>query len=296
MVTKIKRAFDFEMDDFTYVTDTKCPNCGGDMRAWIIKEGMEPRGGQVCMNLEVINGKERWGGCGYRMQRRKEIQDVAAKLNQSKEQRAYGYFVKNSVVSNDKVLGRLLDGFITEDKETKLALDLSRYTAQEMSENVIAHALYLGKTGTGKTHLAVGVAREMMRLSNFDKKAMFISYPEYYSLVQSMFQVKEAAKMIELEIMSEVKKADLVILDDLGAEIGEIGESRKPTDNNIKMLTRILDAREEKNLIVTSNLTGNDISSLYGERVMSRIRSNLKTKNGNDRIIKLRNSKDYRTN
>ena len=284
------------MDEFTYVTETKCPNCGGEMRAWIVKEDMEPRGGQVCMNLEVINGKERWGGCGYRMQRKKEIKDVADKLNQSREQRAYGYFAKNSVISNDKVLGRLLDGFFTEDKETKLALDLSRYTAQEMSENVIAHALYLGKTGTGKTHLAVGVAREMMRLSDFSKKAMFISYPEYYSLVQSMYQVQEAAKMVELEIMSEVKKADLVILDDLGAEIGEIGESRKPTDNNIKMLTRILDAREEKNLIVTSNLTGNDISKLYGERVMSRIRSNLKTKNGNDRIIQLRNSKDYRTN
>ncbi|MDR2278590.1 MAG: ATP-binding protein [Vagococcus sp.] len=293
---KMKNPFNFDMDEFTYVTDHICPQCGGEMRAWIIKEGMEPRGSQVCMNLEIIDGKERWGGCGYRMQLKKEAENVAKKLSQSLEQKAYGYLAKNSIVANDKTLKRLLDGFIANEKETQQALTLSRYMAKEIAQGKTVHALYLGKTGTGKTHLAIGVAREMMKQSKFSKNAMFISYPEYYSLVQSMYQVQEAARTVELEIMYEIKKADLVILDDLGAEIGGIGESRKPTDNNIKMLTRILDAREEKNLIITSNLSGKDIINLYGERAMSRIRSNLKTSNGNERIIQLKDSADYRAN
>lgn len=292
----MKNPFNFDMDEFTYVTDHICPQCGGEMRAWIVKEGMKPRGGQVCMNLEIIDGKERWGGCGYRMQREREAKDVAQKLNQSLEQKANGYLAKNSIVANDKTLKRLLDGFVATEKETQQALNSSRYTAREIVQGDIVHALYLGKTGTGKTHLAVGVAREMMKLSKFSKNAMFISYPEYYSLVQSMYQVQEAARAVELEIMYEIKKTDLLILDDLGAEIGGIGESRKPTDNNIKMLTRILDAREEKNLIITSNLSGRDIINLYGERAMSRIRSNLKTSNGNERIIQLKDSADYRAN
>lgn len=292
----MKSAFSFDMNEITYVTEDRCPQCGGEMRGWIIKEGMKPRGGPVCMNLEIIDGKERWGGCGYRMQRKKEAENITEKLNQSLEQKAYGYLAKNSIVANDKTLKRLLDGFIAEEKETEKALNLSRYMAKEIAQGKKIHALYLGKTGTGKTHLAVGVAREMMKLSKFSKNAMFISYPEYYSLVQSMYQVQEAARTVEVEIMYEVKKADLVILDDLGAEIGGIGESRKPTDNNIKMLTRILDAREENNLIITSNLSGRDIINLYGERAMSRIRSNLKTSNGNERIIQLKDSADYRTN
>ena len=279
------------MDKFTYVTEQRCPQCRGEMRAWIVKEGEEPKGGQVCMHLDEDDS---WAGCGYRMQREQEAKSVAERFNQTLEQKAYGYFVKNSVVANDKVLKRLLAGFFTKDKETKKALDMSYYIAKECTEGECVHAMYLGKTGTGKTHLAVGVAGEMMRLSNYSKTAMFISYTEYYSLVQSMYQVQEAARTIELEIMNEIKKADLVILDDLGAELGDIGDSRKPTDNNIKMLTRILDAREEKNLIVTSNLTGKDISTLYGERVMSKIRNNLKTNTGNDRVIKLKNIDDYR--
>ena len=121
----MKNVFNFDMNELTYVTEQRCPQCGGEMRAWIIKDGMKPRGGQVCMSLEVIDGKERWGGCHYRMQLKKEAESVAILLNQSMEQKAYGYLVQNSIVPNEKILGRQLDGFITQDRETKQALDMS---------------------------------------------------------------------------------------------------------------------------------------------------------------------------
>ncbi|EOL81497.1 hypothetical protein UM7_02566 [Enterococcus faecalis EnGen0303] len=76
--------------------------------------------------------------------------------------------------------------------------------------------------------------------------------------------------------MAEIKSADLVVLDDLGAELGvkQIDDRNKSTNFNNDTLNRIVEARQNKATIFTTNLTGKEMSQAYGERILSRIMSN----------------------
>lgn len=278
------------MKELTEVTAKKCPNCLGEMRAW--KHG---RGGHVCIHEELENGKMVWKGCGYSDLAKREARLNQYKYNQIIENKAYDYLKLNSVVGNANVLERKLSTFKTYDTSSDDVLRDMYNLVDEILEGKPAHCMLIGETGTGKTHLAVGICNELIEKSSFNKKVMFISYSELYSQMQTMFEIKEAMRDIEQNILKEVKQADLVVIDDLGAELGDIRSGKLPTDSNVKMITRILDMREDKALVITSNLTGKDIKEKYGERVTSRIMKNMRRADGSFRNIEMKNMKDYRT-
>ena len=76
--------------------------------------------------------------------------------------------------------------------------------------------------------------------------------------------------------MAEIKSIDLVVLNDLGAELGvkQIDDRNKSTNFNNDTLNRIVEARQNKATVFTTNLTGKEMSQAYGERILSRIMSN----------------------
>ena len=64
-------------------------------------------------------------------------------------------------------------------------------------------------------------------------------------------------------------------LDDLGAELGGI-QAKSATSYNNDVLYSLLEAREERALIINTNLAAREIVEAYGERVLSRIQNNSK--------------------
>ena len=75
--------------------------------------------------------------------------------------------------------------------------------------------------------------------------------------------------------MPELKVADLVILDDVGAELsGNKAESTDVSRHNNDTLYGILEARQNMATVITTNLTGKEIRKAYGERILSRIMQN----------------------
>lgn len=280
------------MYNLTYVTDLICPQCGGEMRAW--KHG---KGGNVCIHEEERDGKKIWTGCGFRELKQKAQKEADYKYHKIKSDEVYEYLRRNSVVGNSDVLKRKLDTFIVSNDLSRTALEKSQLIANELINKSPIHVLLTGVTGTGKTHLSVGIANEYLERSKYSRKVMFISYSELYVQMQTMFQIEGAAKELEKNILSEIKKADLVIIDDLGAELGTIGSNKqqRATESNVRLLNRILDAREDKNLIVTTNFSGEDISREYGQRCLSRIMKHLKDEQGVSRVIKTNGLRDFRT-
>ena len=78
--------------------------------------------------------------------------------------------------------------------------------------------------------------------------------------------------------MAEIKSADFVVLDDLGAELGvkQFDDRNKSTNFNNDTLNRIVEARQNKATVFTTNLTGKELSQAYGERIVSRIMNHSK--------------------
>lgn len=122
--------------------------------------------------------------------------------------------------------------------------------------------LYLhGPTGAGKTFLATGVVRELLidgwspETIRMDHAAAFITeVQDCYGSERSVIDVKEKRE-----------RARLWVLDDLGTE--------RPSDDVVRVLTEILNRREGRATLITSNLPPQKIGERHPElaRVVSRL-------------------------
>ena len=118
----------------------------------------------------------------------------------------------------------------------------------------------LGKVGSGKTYLAGCIANQ------FEKMGKIVVFISSYEL-QSVFARTSSLYDLEREgYLSALTECDLLVIDDLGSEM---------TFKNVSFtcLYTILSARSDKNLplIVTTNLSVDEIYDFYGERISSRL-------------------------
>jgi DNA replication protein DnaC len=71
-----------------------------------------------------------------------------------------------------------------------------------------------GQPGVGKTHLAVAVLKEVMQRLNV--RGLFYDTRDLLRVIRSTYD--PSIRTTELEVLSPVMRADLLVLDDLGAE------------------------------------------------------------------------------
>lgn len=120
--------------------------------------------------------------------------------------------------------------------------------------------LLYGKTGLGKTHLSLAVAG----------KAVESGYGVIYTSAQNLFNKLEKEKFGRSDSNTEetILDCDLLIIDDLGAEF--------TTQFTVSALYNIINSREleGKPTIISTNLTPEQLTSTYSERIASRILSN----------------------
>ena len=132
-----------------------------------------------------------------------------------------------------------------------------------------------GAVGTGKTHLACAVARERV-ISGVGVQVQ--SAPALFQDIRSTFN----GAGNEGEIIRRFSDTTLFVLDDLGAEKG--------SDFTVDRLYLIVDARyaDRRQLIVTSNLTLDQIAERVHDRLASRFAEMCRVirLTGNDRRIR----------
>lgn len=137
-----------------------------------------------------------------------------------------------------------------------------------------------GSSGTGKTHLAVAVLRELVRSGKADgESARFIPVPELLAEIRSSYD-KTGEDHTEEAIVSKYADIDYLVLDDLGAE--------KTTEWSISTLYLIIDRRHREMLpmIVTTNLSLDDVAVCLSPRIASRLACG--------KVIRIK-AEDYRT-
>ena len=103
--------------------------------------------------------------------------------------------------------------------------------------------LIIGKIGTGKTHLAVGITKEL--ILNKGISCLFYDYRELLKEIQNSYNA--TVQTTELDVLRPVFEADVLVLDELGAV--------KPTEWVWDTVSLILNTRynDNRTTIITTN-------------------------------------------
>ncbi|MBO5010580.1 MAG: ATP-binding protein [Clostridia bacterium] len=120
--------------------------------------------------------------------------------------------------------------------------------------------LFVGKTGTGKTHLSTAIAREIIK-SGFD-----VIYDTTQNIMSDFETDRFKNAYSQAEPLAEkYLKCDLLIMDDLGTEFA--------TPFTVSCIYNLINTRQNRGLstIISTNLDQQELLSRYEDRIYSRL-------------------------
>lgn len=218
----------------------KCPECG---------EELVPR-------IDTYQGITFSYLCRCEFERR--MAEFARREKEEHEKRIRMLF-------NDAKIGkRYMDCDLSNFKErdgVKEALQVVRRYVEELDQHIREGLglVFLGPSGTGKTHLAVAVLKAAL---NRGYSGLFQNAPELMYRFNATYVLHDET---ERDLFNALRDVDVLVIDDLG--------KGKWTEKVEERVYAIVNARysELKPIIITTNLDKNGLRKFVGDAVMDRI-------------------------
>lgn len=201
----------------------------------------------------------------------KQTQQMTEQASQEHYKRTtYVWLTKHSIFLDDTLKHATFDSYQATDSETEhnkqLALNIARRYYKGANNNTIL----TGRAGTGKSHLSMAMLQVVNEHSNPYRKCLFVSLDELMRRIKDSFNNKESY-YTEQRMIDLLAEADLLVLDDLGAETGAVTTDRTATDFTTRTLYAIINGRMNKPTIITTNLNSKDMAKMYDSKLISRM-------------------------
>ena len=160
---------------------------------------------------------------------------------------------------------KTLETFQVETQEQRIGLALARGYVTDFDSNLEAGRclVFCGGVGTGKTHLACGIALALIA----NKRG--VQYLPVRDLIRNLRDTwRRNSGTTETELLRQLRDLHLLVLDEAGAQFG--------TDAEKIQLFDVINARysARRPTLVVSNLDLNGLRKHLGERVLDRLREN----------------------
>lgn len=265
------------MRRYLYMVEVPCSYCGKPMLAWREKEGEQPRSAPVCVE------------CGYKSNKKEQQKQSAEMYERSLKAQTFKRFKYSSVLTDKNLLECSMTNYKEIDETTTEAKRMAMRACEAILNDKSIHVVFSGRTGVGKSHLSIAMLKEVMEKSDYKKSCLFINYRELLEQLKFAMSDNEVKKQVHGSLMNDIKEVDVLVLDDLAAELGLLDNNKPATTYSIDVLTSITEARQNKATIFTTNLTSKQLKSSYGDRVTSRILNNAQ-----GYMLSITNTKDKR--
>lgn len=154
------------------------------------------------------------------------------------------------------------DSFI-QSEQNKKAYQVAKSYADNFDSR-LEHGgglLFHGKCGTGKTHLACAIAKQVIYAGESS-----VLYSRIYDIVSDVKSSWSNKQIREVEVLQKYIRPHLLIIDEVGVQFG--------TEAERLVLFQIMNKRYEdiKPTILLSNLDMKELTECIGERLIDRMR------------------------
>lgn len=149
---------------------------------------------------------------------------------------------------------------VNNSEQKKVCAFLRRHANEFDPKSGISYTL-IGSVGTGKTHLAQALVKQLVK-SGFDCKYYTVSH--LFREIRSCYSPK--AVKTEVELFNYLKNLDYLVID-------EIGGKTKISEDELNNLSSVIDDRymAQKATMLISNLMPEEIGELLGDRIKDRL-------------------------
>lgn len=208
-------------------------------------------------------------------------------VKQVKEQDTRGYLRRQSLVDRNEVFNYTFDTFKTQGEQSLEGL--AKQQARKIAGVYLKYpdkkgnSLFYGNAGAGKTHLAMAILNAVNDNSEPMVRCLFISANKLIIEMKNWFNDKTGIWSPK-HVTDVVKRANVVVLDDLGAESANNMATSFVQDT-------IFDIYESnQRIITTTNLSMDELYSTYHSRLVSRMQEGDRS-----RVIDFTKIEDKRT-
>lgn len=217
------------------------------------------------------------------------VAEVEGEIFESLRNKNYNTLYKHSILQDKTLIHAGFKSYtinVTDGTEEARNKDLAFKVFQKYLNGEVFNTWFTGDTGVGKSHLAMSILRSINEMQEFDGSCVFVDIDEALRRIKDRFDSNEGP-YTERYVIDLMVEADFLVIDDLGAETGNIETNKKATDFVSRIIRAVLNGRQEKPTIFTTNLSRESLQQIYDKKLVSRAMKNTV-------LIHFKESKDKR--
>ncbi|EIK96079.1 IstB ATP binding domain-containing protein [Pseudomonas sp. M47T1] len=222
--------------------------------------------GQFEQKVTVILNRELKGGCPECLRMANEEREAVAEAGRAYELRLSLARKLGDALIPKRFTTRTLENYQAENEGQRRALAFCRHYVKVFDEILKTGRcmVMIGKPGTGKTHLGVAMANDL--LHNTSRTAVYRTVGAILQAIRATYD--RYSERSEAEILASLISPDLLVLDEVGVS------KEQPSDFELTTLFAIINGRyeQERPTVVISNLAADQLSPAMGERCVDRLR------------------------
>jgi len=225
------------------------------------------------IRMLILNGEESCPRCFCEKENAAFEVEFKAEIQQQQAKVKFNTLANKSLIQDKTLLDATFDSYIAQSNEEQVNKQQALRFVERYQQGHQFNLWFNGKPGVGKSHLSMSILKV---LNSLHVSCLYIDIDEMLRKIRSSFNDKESP-FTEQYFIDLLTNVDYLVLDDLGAETGNIDTNKQATDFTSKVLRAVVNGRQDKSTIVTTNLSSKALMNMYDPKLISRMMKNLET-------------------